>query len=166
MLDYKGTLHAVVELLEDSDHEDLFSRDEILDLIRNQLTVPASLTTSEMVAEFHRALGQQFGDGSSGLETRKMLHGQEHEELMDALATGSRADAARELGDVVYVAEGTAFSMGIPLFEVVAEIHAANMRKINCPGGPTIENGKVMKPPHWMPPDVAGVLQYYVNESC
>ena len=118
-----------------------------------------------VVAVFHRAIGQQFGDGVSGTPSRKKMHVQEHQELVEALDSGVLADIAQELADVVYVAYGTAYSLGIPLDLVITEVHRANMRKIG-PNGPILKDGKVQKPPGWQPPDVAGVMQTFVNESC
>jgi len=118
-----------------------------------------------MVARFHLSIGQEFGDGESGTPSRKKMHEQEHQELVEALDSGVLADIVQELADVVYVAYGTAYSLGIPLDLVIAEVHKANMRKIG-PNGPILRDGKVMKPPGWTPPDVAGVLQYYANDSC
>ena len=118
-----------------------------------------------MVADFHRAIGQQFGDGGSGTAARAPLHVEENKELIDALDSGVLADIAQELADVVYVAYGTAYSLGIPLDLVLAEVHRANMRKIG-PFGPILKDGKVQKPPGWQPPDVSGVMQTFVNESC
>ena len=118
-----------------------------------------------VVADFHRAIGQQFGGGGSGTPSRKKMHVQEHQELVEALDSGVLADIAQELADVVYLAYGTAYSLGIPLDLVIAEVHRANMRKIG-PSGPILKDGKVQKPSGWQPPDVAGVMQTFVNESC
>ena len=120
---------------------------------------------SDMIARFHLSIGQRFGDGGSGIPSRKKMHEQEHQELVEALDSGVLADIAQELADVVYVAYGTAYSLGIPLDLVLAEVHRANMRKI-APNGPTLKDGKVQKPSGWQPPDVAGVMQTFVNESC
>lgn len=66
---------------------------------------------------------------------------------------------AHELADIQYVVSGTAVQLGIPIDSCVAEIHAANMRKLGPDGKPTIdEHGKVRKPDGWKPADVAGVL--------
>ena len=67
---------------------------------------------------------------------------------------------SHELGDVAYVTHGTAVQLGIPLLPVTAEIHSANMRKLNPDGKPTLdERGKVKKPAGWRPADVASVLK-------
>ncbi len=120
---------------------------------------------SDMVVRFHLSIGQKFGGGGSGIPSRQKMHEQEHQELVEALNSGVLADIAQELADVVYVAYGTAYSLGIPLDLVLAEVHRANMRKIG-PNGPILKDGKVQKPPGWQPPDVAGVMQTFVNDSC
>lgn len=67
---------------------------------------------------------------------------------------------ARELGDLTYVTAGGAVNNGVPLTAVVAEIHAANMRKLGPDGKPIVdEHGKARKPKEgWQPPDIAAVL--------
>jgi predicted HAD superfamily Cof-like phosphohydrolase len=66
---------------------------------------------------------------------------------------------AHELADVVYVAYGTAVSYGIDLDAVIAEVHRANMIKLDAQGRATRRaDGKIMKGPSYRPPDVANVL--------
>ncbi len=170
------------------------------------------MNVTEMLAEFHAAFGQSFGDGSSGsTELRVRLHEEEYTELVAALESGDRVRIAGKLADVVYVSYGTAHSLGLEISDevsqhrssepfplrtchrltvlalrrdcgvarwlpelvatcyalaedhgidldaVVAEVHAANMRKVG-PDGPVLVDGKVMKPEGWCPADVAGVL--------
>ena len=67
---------------------------------------------------------------------------------------------AHELADVAYVTHGTAVQLGIPLLPVVAEVHAANVRKLSPDGRPIVDaRGKVLKPAGWRPADVAGVFK-------
>jgi predicted HAD superfamily Cof-like phosphohydrolase len=67
---------------------------------------------------------------------------------------------AHELADVQYVTSGTAVQLGIPLLPVVAEVHAANMRKLGPDGKSVVDElGKVRKPPGWRPADVGAVLK-------
>jgi len=54
---------------------------------------------------------------------------------------------------VVY---GTALEMGIDLEPHFNEVHASNMAKR---GGPVREDGKMLKPEGWLPPDINGILQ-------
>lgn len=67
--------------------------------------------------------------------------------------------AADALGDLVYVVYGMALELGVPLPEVLAEIHASNLSKLGADGRPVLRaDGKVLKGPDYRPPDVAGVL--------
>ena len=127
--------------------------------------VPSPRTATpvaELLAEFHEAFGQPFGHGP-GPETkalRKKLHGEEHQELIDAIDSGDLVAIAHELADVVYVAYGTAHSLGIPLDAVIAEVHRANMTKLGPDGKPLMrEDGKVIKSPSYVPPDIGAVLE-------
>lgn len=75
------------------------------------------------------------------------------------------ARVANELGDLAYVTAGTAVAYGIPLPAVVAEIHRANMAKLDADGRPIVNgHGKAVKPPNWQPPDVSGVLAGAVRQ--
>jgi NTP pyrophosphatase (non-canonical NTP hydrolase) len=110
-----------------------------------------------LLEEFHDRLGQPFGHaGDAAL--RRRLHVDEHRELLDALDAGDRVAIARELADDVYVAFGSAHSLGIDLEAVIMAVHAANMRKFDPPGPLVGEDGKLLKPPGWVPPDIAAVL--------
>lgn len=50
-------------------------------------------------------------------------------ELFDAIGEGDIVEAADGIADLIYVAVGTAISMGIPIDEVFAEVHRSNMTK-------------------------------------
>lgn len=58
-------------------------------------------------------------------------------------------------GDTDYVVEGARLEFGIDGEPIADEIQAANMRKTN---GPIREDGKRLKPPGWVGPDIDGVL--------
>lgn len=76
-------------------------------------------------------------------ETREYMRASRHRDLLGI------ADA---LGDIVYVAFGTAYSMGFDLNAVIAEIHRSNMTKEK---GPT---GKAVKGPNYSPPDLLSIV--------
>ena len=65
------------------------------------------------------------------------------------------AEVADGLADLIYVAVGAALELGIPLAAVWAEVHSANMRKT---AGEKRADGKQMKPPGWVGPDVLGAV--------
>lgn len=60
------------------------------------------------------------------------------------------------------VVRGIAATYGVPLDEVFAEIHRSNMTKVWEDGkGRKDAGGKVIKPPGYEKPDIAGVLKKY-----
>jgi len=78
---------------------------------------------------------------------------------VEALREGDRAHIARELADVVYIAYGTAHAFAIDLDAAVTEVHRAAMSKLVGPGLPIVrEDGKVLKPPGFAPPDMTEAL--------
>lgn len=134
------------------------------------------MTIAEMVAEFHRKHGApvERTPVSSGAicERRKLrlaLVLEEAGELADALglviptigearsvAMPNRVKVADALGDLLYVVYGAAIEWGIPLDDVVAEIHRSNMTK---DVGAQRADGKITKGPGYEPPDLAGVIE-------
>lgn len=83
---------------------------------------------------------------------------EEVRELKEA-ANGYPGDAlpkiADSLADIIYVAIRCAIIHGIDLRPVWEEVHKANMLK---EGGHKREDKKILKPPGWVPSDIAGVL--------
>jgi predicted HAD superfamily Cof-like phosphohydrolase len=91
------------------------------------------------------------------------------------------------LADLAYVMEGTAITMGVDMTPIAAEVQRANMAKLPSyvaekdamhqkvittvsftPAGTSVshvaqpvkrEDGKIMKPPGWTPPDIEGELK-------
>lgn len=78
--------------------------------------------------------------------------------MAEATRRGDLVEIAHELADVVYATYGTAISYGIDLDAVLAEIHKANMTKLDADGRPIERDGKVQKSDQYRPPDVAGVI--------
>lgn len=69
-------------------------------------------------------------------------------------------ETADALADLEYVIHGFAHVAGIPLPDVVAEVHESNMSKLGADGRPIyLENGKVAKGPNYFQPDVVAVLE-------
>jgi len=66
---------------------------------------------------------------------------------------------ADALGDINYVTAGMALVYGIDLDAVDNEVHFSNMSKLGPDGKPAYrEDGKVLKPEGWQPPNIAKVL--------
>jgi predicted HAD superfamily Cof-like phosphohydrolase len=120
---------------------------------------------AKAVAAFHRAFGlpsrllpsADVGDELAALRVR--LLSEELGELRDATATRDIVGVADALADIVYVAYGTAVTYGLDLDAVLAEVHRANMSKLDADGRPVLRgDGKVLKSARYRPPDVAEVL--------
>jgi len=93
------------------------------------------------------------------VELRIRLLIEEVGEFATAARAGDLVALADALGDIVYVAYGTAVSYGVDLDAVLAEVHRANMSKLDADGRPVLrEDGKVLKSDCYQPPDVATVI--------
>jgi predicted HAD superfamily Cof-like phosphohydrolase len=68
-------------------------------------------------------------------------------------------EVADALADVLYLAYQAAASYGLPIDEVFREVHRSNMSKL-LPDGSVLrrEDGKVLKPEGWSPPQLAPIL--------
>jgi predicted HAD superfamily Cof-like phosphohydrolase len=74
--------------------------------------------------------------------------------------TTQRERLAKELCDILYVVFGTAIALGIDIDEAFVRVHRSNMSKVW--DDYTVhydDNGKVLKPPTYQPPDMAGVAR-------
>jgi NTP pyrophosphatase (non-canonical NTP hydrolase) len=126
----------------------------------------------DMLAEFHDALGDEPGRGNAAL--RLTLHEEEHDELLDELARCrfgigvrepkadedvDRGKLARELADVVYLAFGTAHAFAIDLDVALEEIHRAAMSKLDPATMVVREDGKILKPKGFEPPDMSAAIR-------
>lgn len=118
------------------------------------------------------------------LNFRRTLIQEEYEELMEALDGDDLAHQMKEAADLIYVLFGWDQHAGNRLWEVFEEVHASNMTKLwpcpdctnglelhmnndvrdcsTCGGGGKVvkyrEDGKVLKPPTYTPPDLSGIL--------
>jgi predicted HAD superfamily Cof-like phosphohydrolase len=128
---------------------------------------PRVSSSSAMVRQFHEAFGVAV-DAEDTPELRRFrtcLIGEESDEVYRALFPWDRdpaplEDVAKELADLIYVVHGTAVSLGIDLDEAVRRVHASNMSKRNPDGTVSYrDDGKVLKPATYRPPDMAGVVQ-------
>lgn len=107
-----------------------------------------------------REAREAAGSGGGERALRMALLGEEYAEYLEAESHSNIEQIADALGDILVIVYGTALAYGIPLDDVFAEIHRANMSKLGEDGLPiTDETGKVKKGPHYTPPDVAGVLR-------
>lgn len=110
-----------------------------------------------MLWEFHKTF---VPEGMDVRSIRARLLEEEHKELQEALDSGNREAIARELADLVYVAYGTALVYDIDLDVALYEVHKSNMTKLGEDGKPILrEDGKVLKGPNFIPPDMKRALK-------
>lgn len=115
------------------------------------------------VKHFQTVVGQNIGEKPEfpNIRERKLrmdLMLEEMKEYMESEEKNDLENLAKELADIIYIACGTAASYGIPLDRVFTEVHSSNMAKL-VDGKPIRrEDGKILKPEGWTPPDIKKVL--------
>lgn len=119
----------------------------------------------EQVAEFHRAFGLPVLASPTipdweRIRLRLNLIAEEAIELDDACFDRDLVGIADGIGDLLYVVYGAALEFGIDIHAVFDEIHRSNMSKLGPDGQPIYrDDGKVMKGPGYMRPDIHAVLE-------
>ena len=126
----------------------------------------------EDVKDFHKSFNLRVGqaptipEDSSERFLRMNLLEEEFNEYIDAEQKLDIVGIADALADVIYIACGTAVSYGIPLDKVFEEVHRSNMAKL-VDGKPIYrEDGKVLKPAGWQPPNIEKILEEKSKEFC
>jgi predicted HAD superfamily Cof-like phosphohydrolase len=115
------------------------------------------------VKYFQTAVGQNIGERPQfpNIRERKLrmdLMLEEMKEYMESEEKDDLENLAKELADIIYIACGTAASYGIPLDKVFEAVHESNMAKL-VDGKPIRrEDGKILKPEGWSPPDIKKIL--------
>lgn len=132
------------------------------------MTPPKS--NADRIREFHAGMGVNFPrrptvPDPDVLALRRTLIGEEYAEVTAAFtqlqdagetATTELAHLIHELADLLYVTYGAILACGVDADEVFAEVHRANMEKLD---GPRRADGKLLKPPDWQPADVQGIVE-------
>ena len=85
---------------------------------------------------------------------RVRLMNEELAELVEAMQLGQYVNIGAELIDLLYVVYGTGVEYGLPVDEIFAEIHRANMTKTSS----TDAGGKVTKGDNYVAPNVRAIL--------
>ena len=81
-------------------------------------------------------------------------------ELEVAMKTKNLKEIADALTDILYVTYGAGCAYGIDLDKCFKEVQRANMSKLGKDGKPIYnENGKVMKGPNYLPPNLKQFLE-------
>tara|TARA_B100001765_G_C19330985_1_gene261702 strand:+ start:242 stop:622 length:381 start_codon:yes stop_codon:yes gene_type:complete len=113
------------------------------------------------VEDFHKKFEQTIGDspGFSDEDTMKLridLIEEEFLELIQAYKGEDFPSLIDAIADLIYVLLGTATATGVDLEPVWEEVQKTNMAKV--PGNKR-EDGKLLKPQGWLPPDISALLK-------
>ena len=124
------------------------------------------------INEFHEQIIQLEKPAHVGLVSdefileRTRFLSEELEEFATAGMAGDMVGVADALADIVYVALGTAWQMGIPFQAVWDVVHSANMKKVR---GITKRGNKndAAKPEGWQSPEpaIAAILLRKIDET-
>ncbi len=121
----------------------------------------------EALLAFHRALQVYTSEQPTAdlppevRELRIRLIQEELDEYAAAARAGDLVGVADALTDLLYVVLGAMLAHGLhPVAEALfAEVHRSNMSKVGPDGRPVLRaDGKVLKPPHYSPPDLTRIL--------
>lgn len=116
------------------------------------------------VEAFHRATDTPVSMYPKIVEERHNLRlrlvTEEFAEFVTTLCTRDLVGVADAIADLIYVLVGTAHEFGIPLEAVWEEVQRSNMAKVDAMTGKVRrrEDGKILKPDGWTPPDIASIL--------
>lgn len=123
------------------------------------------MSSLEAVREFHETFGVKIEPtpfiGSEVAKLRIKLLREELKELEDAIEICSIPLILDALTDLQYILDGTYLSFGLHTYKELAfhEVHCSNMSKLGEDGNPIRrEDGKILKGPNYVPPDIEGVL--------
>ena len=124
------------------------------------------------VADFHELILNSYAESTPSMisleycvERAAFLH-EELDEFCIASGEGDMVGVADALADIVYVALGTAYKMGLPFEEIWQAVQSANMRKV---AGKTKRGNAVdaKKPEGWVGPEaaIARAIQHKVDHG-
>ena len=119
------------------------------------------MTAFEEQAFFMRACGQTVHEGN---HEQAMMYSdlieEERKEMMDARLANDEVEEFDAVLDQIVVLMGYGFSRGWPMNAGWAEVIRSNMAKIDPKTGTVRrrEDGKILKPEGWTPPDLASLL--------
>lgn len=120
---------------------------------------------SDRLKEFNRAFEIPFSNaptlGSAEMaELRIRLLEEEIAEYAEAVRGGDLVEVLDALGDIAYILAGTILNHGLQevVDDAFIEIHRSNMAKLVDGRVLKRDDGKVIKPEDWSPPDLVQFL--------
>jgi predicted HAD superfamily Cof-like phosphohydrolase len=120
------------------------------------------MNTHNDVEEFMRAAGHSVKSDLGPFDQQSAMYfdlvREEYYELSYAFKKFDMVETADACADLIWVIEGLCHSLGIPLQEVWNEVARSNRSK--CVEGKLVkrEDGKVLKPDTYSPPDIKSII--------
>ena len=120
------------------------------------------MNTGNDVADFMKAGDHLVRTDIGTFDQQSMLYfglvKEEFEELCEAVKNYDMVETADACADLIWVIEGLCHSLGIPLQDVWNEVARSNMSKTVQGKLIKREDGKVLKPDTYSPPNIFNVL--------
>jgi predicted HAD superfamily Cof-like phosphohydrolase len=120
------------------------------------------MNTRDDVANFMKAGNHNVKENIGEFDQQAMLYydlvREEFYELSYAVKNFDVVETADACADLIWVIEGLCHSLGIPLQKVWDEVARSNMSKTIDGKLIKREDGKILKPDTYSPPDISNVL--------
>jgi predicted HAD superfamily Cof-like phosphohydrolase len=120
------------------------------------------MNTRDDVANFMRAGNHNVKENIGEFDQQAMLYydlvREEFYELSYAVKNFDVVETADACADLIWVIEGLCHSLGIPLQKIWDEVARSNMSKTIDGKLIKREDGKILKPDTYSPPDISNVL--------
>jgi predicted HAD superfamily Cof-like phosphohydrolase len=119
------------------------------------------MNSHDDVKVFMEACGQTETGFGNQSELYMELITEEFKELVDAYLVKDIVEIADACRDLIWVIEGLEHTLNIPQQEVWDEVARSNLQKVDPITGKVLkrEDGKVMKPEGWTPPDIKSIFE-------
>lgn len=118
------------------------------------------MNSREDVKTFMDACDQKSTDYGPQANLYMRLIMEEYKELVFAFGNRDMVEIADACADLKWVIEGLEHTLNLPQQEIWDEVARSNLAKIS-PNGKVLkrEDGKVLKPDGWTPPDIKSILK-------
>ena len=119
------------------------------------------MNSHDDVKVFMEACGQDETGFGSQSELYMELITEEFQELVEAFLNKDIVEIADACADLKWVVEGLEHTLNIPQQMVWDEVARSNLQKVDPITGKVLkrEDGKVMKPEGWTPPDIKSIFE-------
>jgi predicted HAD superfamily Cof-like phosphohydrolase len=125
--------------------------------------VENNMDTRNDVADFMRAGKHDVHAELQPFNQQAMMYfdlvREEYYELYCAIKNMDIVETADACADLIWVIEGLCHSLGIPLQKVWDEVNRSNMSKLIEGNLVKREDGKILKPDTYSPPDIKSILK-------